>query len=291
MLLEKNDLLNMQGKRNMDKLRVLFIGDVVGETGRIIFQKHIKRVINQYNIDSVIVNGENSGNGGRGISKRIVDFFKHNGADIITSGNHIWDKREIYPYLAENTDLLRPANFPMGAPGVGVTTYECKGNVIGVINLQGRVFMRDDTECPFRAAESIITYLKSKTNIIFIDFHAEATSEKMGLAYYLDGKISGLVGTHTHILTCDARVLPKGTAYITDLGMVGSLNSMLGMKKEPIIQRFLTQMPVRFSVEKEGPALMTGAWIEVDTVTGHALDIGIVRLVDEDFHFDSEETD
>lgn len=272
----------------MNTLRVLFIGDVVGSTGRMIFQKHIKQICNTYNIDSVIVNGENSGNGGRGISPRLVDFFKHHGVDVITSGNHIWDKKEIYPYLASHDDLLRPANFPSGAPGVGVTTYLCQGVMIGVINVQGRVFMRDDIDCPFRKAESLLTYLRPKTNIIFIDFHAEATSEKMGLAYYLDGKISGLVGTHTHVLTCDARILPKGTGYITDLGMVGSINSMLGMKKGPIIERFLTQMPTRFSVETEGPGLLTGAWMEVDIASGKTVDIGIVRIVDKDFCFDSE---
>ncbi len=270
----------------MSTIRVLLIGDVVGSTGRTIFQKHIDRLKKEYNIDSVIVNGENSANGGRGITPRVVTFFKHNGVDVITSGNHIWDKREIYSYLNDNNDLIRPANYPTGAPGVGYTFYECKNHTVAVINVQGRTFMRDDLDCPFRTVESLLTYVKTKAKIIIVDFHAEATSEKMGLAYFLDGQISMFVGTHTHILTADERILPNGTGYITDLGMVGSLNSMLGMKKGPIIQRFMTQMPTRFAVETEGPALMTGVWVEIDTDTGKAVDIGSVRLVDNEFKSD-----
>lgn len=273
----------------MSIIRVLFVGDVVGITGRTMFQKHIHRIREHYSIDSVIVNGENSNSSGRGITPRIVNFFKHNGVNVITSGNHIWDRKEIYPYLDDNSDLLRPANFPYGAPGIGVTTYNCAGHTVGIMNLQGRVFMRDHTECPFRAAQSILTYLKHKTNIIFLDFHAEATSEKMGLGYFLDGKITGMVGTHTHIPTSDERILPKGTAYVTDLGMVGSLNSMLGMKKGPIISRFMTQLPARFSVETEGPGLMTGVWIEVDTESGKARSINRVHIVDTEFEEVKEE--
>lgn len=264
---------------NTNTLRVLFLGDIVGIAGRTIFQKHINHIRQQYKIDAVIVNGENSANG-RGITSRIVRFFRHNGVDVITTGNHIWHHREIYEYLANNTDLLRPANFPSDCPGVGMTTFLCKGVTIGIMNLQGRVFMRDYLSCPFRTAESLLTYLRSKTNIIFVDMHAEATSEKMGLAYFLDGKISGYVGTHTHVQTTDERILPKGTAYITDLGMAGALNSMIGMKKEPIINNFLTQMPSKFVVDTEGPMIMTGAWIEVDTKTGKAVAIERIRILD-----------
>lgn len=264
---------------NTNTLRVLFLGDIVGIAGRTIFQKHINHIRQQYKIDAVIVNGENSANG-RGITSRIVRFFRHNGVDVITTGNHIWHHREIYEYLAHNTDLLRPANFPSDCPGVGMTTFLCKGVTIGIMNLQGRVFMRDYLSCPFRTAESLLTYLRSKTNIIFVDMHAEATSEKMGLAYFLDGKISGYVGTHTHVQTTDERILPKGTAYITDLGMAGALNSMIGMKKEPIINNFLTQMPSKFVVDTEGPMIMTGAWIEVDTKTGKAVAIERIRILD-----------
>ncbi len=272
----------------MNHLRVLFIGDVVGSPGRIMFQKHIDRIREKHKIDALIVNGENSDGRGRGITSRIVGFFKHNGANVVTSGNHIWANKEIYSYLESNTDLLRPANYPSETPGVGVTTFNCKGYAIGIINLMGRVFMRDHVTCPFRAAESILTYLKDKTKIIFVDFHAETTSEKNGIGYFLDGKVSGVVGTHTHVQTADERILPKGTAYITDLGMTGALNSMLGMKKEPIIQQFIKQMPVRFSVEESSPMVMTGAWIEVDVATGKAVAIERIRIVDEDIQFDDK---
>lgn len=274
----------------MNRLRVLFIGDVVGSPGRIMFQKHIDRIRQEYNIDALIVNGENSDARGRGITSRIVGFFKHNGVNVVTSGNHIWANKEIYGYLENNTDLLRPANYPAETPGVGVTTFDCKGHTIGVINLMGRVFMRDHVTCPFRAAESILTYLKTKTNIIFVDFHAETTSEKNGIGYFLDGKVSGVVGTHTHVQTADERILPKGTAYITDLGMTGSLNSMLGMKKEPIIQHFIKQMPVKFSVEESSPMIMTGAWIEVDIATGKAVSIERIRIVDEEIQVETKKS-
>jgi len=273
----------------MSRLRILFIGDVVGATGRAMFQKHIDRIREKYKIDALIVNGENSSNRGRGITSRIVRFFLHNGADIITSCNHIWHKREVYSYLDQHKDLLRPANFPSSTPGVGVATFQVKDQTIGVINLQGRIFMREHVECPFKTIDSILTYLKDKTNLIFIDFHAEATSEKHGLAYYVDGRVSGFVGTHTHIQTADERILPKGTGYITDLGCTGSLNSMLGMKKEPIIENFLTQMPTKFSVDTSMPVVMSGAWMEVDTETGHTTKIERIRIIDEDLNIDNSD--
>lgn len=275
----------------MKTLKVLLVGDVVGNTGRMMFQKHIDRIRTMYGIDAVIVNGENSSSQGRGITSRIVRFFKHNGADVVTSGNHIWYKREIYSYMEGHTDLLKPANFPGGTPGVGVTTFLCKGQTIGVINLQGRVFMRELVSCPFRAAESILTYLKHKTDIVFVDFHAETTSEKMALGHFLDGKVSGVVGTHTHVQTADERVLPGGTAFITDLGMVGSLNSMLGMKKEPIIEHFMRQMPVKFEVDTSLPIIMCGVCIEVDVATGKAVSIQRIQVIDNDLQVGKDEND
>lgn len=260
-------------------MRILCIGDVVGATGRSILQTHLARIRTQYKIDAVIVNGENSAQG-RGITPRIAQFYKGLGVNVVTTGNHVWDKKDILPYIAVNKDLLRPANYPSETPGVGVTTFNCKGFVVGVVNLQGRVFMRELVDCPFRSAASILTYLHHKTNIIIVDFHAEATSEKMAIGYYLDGKVSAVVGTHTHIQTADERVLPGGTAYITDLGMVGSLNSMIGMKKEPIIQQFLNQMPIKYVVDTAAPGVLSGVWIEVDTSTGKALKIERVRLID-----------
>ncbi len=270
----------------MEKIRVLFIGDVVGETGRDMFQKHIDKLKERHKIDAVIVNGENSSGRGRGISSKIMRFFKHNNADIVTSGNHVWDDKEIYDYLNQNNDLLRPANYPAGNPGSGVTSFLVKGHEIGVINLQGRVFMRDDLACPFRTADSLLTFLKHKTKTIFVDFHAEASSEKIALALYLDGRVSGLVGTHTHAQTADEQILPKGTAFITDLGYTGSLHSTLGMKKEAIISRFLTQMPSKFVVEKTNPVVMSGVWIEVDMDTGRATAIERIRIIDQELFLD-----
>lgn len=266
----------------MKQVRILFLGDVVGAPGRAMVQKHLASLKAEHAIDAVIVNGENCSAEGKGITPDNMKFFKHLGVNVVTTGNHIWARKEIYPYLDEHTDIIRPANFPSDTPGKGVTTFLCKGFEIAVINLQGRVFMKEHTACPFRTAESLLTYVRSKTNLIFIDFHAEATSEKMGLAYFLDGRISGIVGTHTHIQTADERVLPNGTAYISDLGMAGSLNSMLGMKKEPIIRQFLTQMPVRFSVDNATPLVMSGVWIEVDTQSGLATQIQRVRIIDQD---------
>lgn len=272
----------------MSTIRILFIGDVVGIPGREMFQKHIDQVRRQYAIDAVVVNGENSSSRGRGINPRIMEFFKHNGVDIVTSGNHIWDAREIYPYLDEHNDLLKPANYPSDTPGNGIGFFTCKGTSVAVINVLGRVFMKDNVDCPFRTVESLLTYAKDKARVIFVDMHAEATSEKIGLGFFLDGKVSGVVGTHTHTPTADERILPQGTAYISDLGMTGALNSMLGMKKAPIIKSFLTQMPIRFEVEDEGPMVMYGAWIEVDTYTGKAVKIERIKIVDNTMQITTE---
>lgn len=264
----------------MSYLRVLFLGDIVGTTGRVLFQKHIAALKAEIKADAIIVNGENSASG-KGITSKIMRFFKHNGVDVVTSGNHIWRHKDIYPYLDEHKDLLRPENYPSSCPGTGVTLFNCCGYEIGIINLQGRIFMREHLDCPFKTAESVLTYLKSKTNMIFIDFHAEASSEKIGLAWYLDGKISGLVGTHTHVQTADERILPGGTAYITDIGMAGSLNSMIGMQKESVLSNLLTQMPSKFEVEIAPPYIMTGVYIDVDPSTGKAVDIKRVRVFDD----------
>lgn len=269
-------------------IRVLLLGDVVGNIGRCMFQKHIKAIKAEHNIDFVIVNGENSNNNGRGITSRIVNFFKHNGADVVTSGNHIWDQYEIQAYLQSHQDLLRPANFPAACPGSGFTIVDCGGILIGVINVQGRVFMRDHTDCPFRAVDAILADMKTKTDIILIDFHAEATAEKLAMAYYVDGRVSAIVGTHTHIPTSDQRILPQGTAYVTDLGMAGSLNSMIGMTKESVMPTFLLQMPSRFIVDTKPPVVMSGVWIEIDVETGKAVAIERVHVIDEELSTTAE---
>ncbi|TET06591.1 TIGR00282 family metallophosphoesterase [Candidatus Dependentiae bacterium] len=266
----------------MDQIKVLLLGDIVGVPGCTIFQKHIDRLRNEHTIDAVIVNGENAATDGLGITQKLVRFFRHNGVDVVTSGNHVWNKKEIYDYLNEHHDLLRPANYPSGVPGVGITTFKCKEHLVAVINLQGRVFMRENLDCPFRTAQTLLTILKEQTKLIFIDFHAEATAEKLGLGYFLDGQITGMVGTHTHVLTADECIFSQGTAYISDLGMAGALNSMIGMKKNILIQRFLTQLPVRFVVETEGPFIMTGVLITADTRTGKATEIKRITVVDDD---------
>ncbi len=273
----------------MSSIRILLIGDVVGVPGCAMFQKHISHLRDQLAADAVIVNGENSSALGRGITPKIVHFFRHNHANIITSGNHIWANKEIYQYLNDNSDLLRPENFPSSCPGKGVTTFRINNITIGVLNVQGRIFMRELVDCPFKTADSAITFLRSKTSIIIVDFHAETTSEKMAMGYYLDGRVSAVVGTHTHVQTADERVLEGGTAYLTDLGMVGSLNSMIGMKKEPILENFVTQMPQKFVVETKGPFVLSGACVEIDTHTGKAMSIERVRIVDNELSI--EQTD
>ena len=272
-----------------NKLKVLMLGDIVGVPGRAIFKKYIKSLKDQHKLDFVIVNGENSADG-KGITPKIMEFYKNNHVDVVTSGNHIWQKKDIIPYFASHNDLLRPANFPNGCPGTGAQVYRCEtpsGTYsIGVMNIQGRVFMKELLSDPLRTADTFLTMLKSKTNIILVDFHAETTAEKLGFAYYLDGKVSAVVGTHTHIQTADNRVLPNGSAYITDLGMAGALNSMIGMKKDPIIHNMLTQMPVKFEVETEGPFVLSGVVIEIDTTSGKANSIERVYIVDKDIIID-----
>lgn len=275
----------------MSTVRVLCIGDIVGNPGRTVFQKHIGRLRDELDIDAVIVNGENSSSIGRGITSRIVKFFRHNGVDVVTSGNHIWRNKEIYSYLQSNNDLLRPANYPSSCPGVGVTTFIANNVTIGVINIQGQTFMQDDVDSPFKTAESLLTYLKSKTNVIIVDFHAEASSEKRAFAEYLNGHVSFVFGTHTHVQTADERILPGGTAFITDLGMTGAYNSCIGMKAEPVLRKFLTQMPTRFEVETAGPMILCGAYVEIDSKTGKALSIKRVQVIDNDIIVDSGESD
>jgi hypothetical protein len=265
-----------------ETIRLLFLGDLVGKPGRALFQKWASSLKSKHKADSIIVNGENSSDIGRGITKKIADFFFEYGADAITSGNHIWCNKESHLFITQEPRLLRPANFPSGCPGKGYTFITVKGHTVAIMSLQGRVFMHEHLDCPFRTMESLLPFISSKTNLIFLDFHAEATSEKEALGYFLDGKVSGVFGTHTHVQTADERVLPHGTSYISDLGYSGALNSLLGMRKEEITHRFLTQMPRRFAVENEGPFVMHGICVEVDTKTGKSVSIERVKIIDED---------
>lgn len=266
----------------MKTVKVLFFGDLVGVPGCTMFQKYAPKLKKEYGADAIIVNGENSATNGRGITPKIVTALKHNGANLITTGNHAFQKKESYSYFSGNKDLLRPLNFPNSAPGTGVGTFQVDDVIIGVINVQGLVFMRENLSCPFRAVESALTYLKDRAKVVIVDMHAETTSEKMGMGWYFDGKVSAVLGTHTHTQTADERILPQGTAFITDAGMAGAYNSMIGMRKEPILQHMLTQMPSKFEVETEPPYVICGVFLEIDTVTGRALAIERFKIVDED---------
>lgn len=254
-------------------LRVLMLGDSIGKTGRALFARHAQSLKTDYSLDAIIINGENSGDTGVGITPEIAAFFKKHGADVVTGGNHSWDERSIIPYLEKHTNLIRPANFPESCPGVGMTFFPCKGFQIGVMNLMGRVFMQTVLDCPFMEAEKLLKKSASITPIMLVDFHAEATSEKLGLAYHLEGKVTAVVGTHTHTLTNDARILPGGTAYVTDLGMSGSLHSLLGFEMDPFVKNFLNCMGEYGGVETQSPYIMTGVIITIDPLTGKALAI------------------
>lgn len=257
-------------------MRVLFIGDIVGEAGREIVRKKLRDFKEEKKIDAVIANAENSA-GGSGITQRIVEELNEFGVDVITSGDHIWKKREIYEFLTRSDKIIRPANYPEGAPGRGSTAVEIKGaGTLGVMNLMGRVFM-EALDCPFRKAEKELESLRKKTNIIFVDMHAEATSEKIAMGWFLDGKVSGIVGTHTHIQTADEKILPGGTAYITDCGMTGPYDSVIGRRKDLIIERFITQLPNKFEVA-EKDVQMHGVIIDVDGSTGKATSIKRVQV-------------
>ncbi|MEA3487217.1 MAG: TIGR00282 family metallophosphoesterase [Thermodesulfobacteriota bacterium] len=252
-------------------MKVFFIGDIVGKPGRKAISTLLPGIVGQYGVDIVIANCENAA-GGFGVTRKIVDELYHNEIDILTSGNHIWDKKEISNFIDDYETLLRPANYPEGTVGKGSVVIDTRlGISLGVLNLEGRVFMKP-LDCPFRVAEREIEKLKHKTNIIIVDMHAEATSEKEALGWFLDGKVSTVLGTHTHVQTADERVLPHGTAYITDVGMTGSFDSVLGIKKEVALERFLTLLPNRFDIAK-GDIWLQGVLIDIDNETGKGLSI------------------
>ncbi len=251
-------------------MKILIVGDVVGRIGRRAFERYTRSLKQEKGIDLVIVNGENSA-GGRGISRKSLDELYRGGADIVTSGNHIWDNREVYGFIDEEPYLVRPANYPEGVPGKGWCIYPFRTANVAVINLSGRAFM-PDMDCPFQKIEDILSEIGNQADIFILDLHAETTSEKMAMGFYLDGRVQAVVGTHTHIQTADARILPKGTAYITDLGMVGPWNSVLGVKPEIIIKKFTSCMPARFELA-EGPAVYSALLVEIDSASGMAVDV------------------
>ncbi|MBI4335546.1 MAG: TIGR00282 family metallophosphoesterase [Candidatus Omnitrophica bacterium] len=255
-------------------MRVLLIGDIVGSPGRRAVKELVPVLKKEDKIDFVIANAENAA-GGSGVTPTIAGELFGYGVDVLTSGDHIWNRREIYEYLDKNDRLLRPANYPKGVPGFGSCVAANGSASVGVINLAGRVFM-DSIECPFRVVREEIENISKKTNIIFVDIHAEATSEKVALGWYLDGVVTCLFGTHTHIQTADEAVLPKGTAYITDLGMAGPYDSVIGRRADQIIARFITQLPMRFEMA-EGDVRLAGAIVDVDEKTGKAVSIKRVQ--------------
>jgi metallophosphoesterase (TIGR00282 family) len=252
-------------------LRILFIADVFGGPGRKAVGALLPGLKKEKQVDFCILNAENAA-GGFGLTVELADEFKELGADMLTTGNHIWDRKEIYPHLENRRDILRPLNYPPQNPGRGAGVYHLEdGRTVGVINLQGRVFMKD-LDCPFRTVLPVIEKLKEETQIVVVDFHAEASAEKVALGWYLDGKVSALIGTHTHIQTADERVLPGGTGYITDAGMSGSVDGVIGVKKELAIKRFLTQTPNRFQ-PADSNLVMMGVVLTVDDETGSTEEI------------------
>ncbi len=248
-------------------MKLLFIGDIVGRAGRKMLTDHLDRLIDKQMIDLVVANGENAA-AGFGLTASVLHELFDAGVDVVTSGNHIWDKREINDALERESRLLRPANYPPGLPGRGDGVYETAAGIkVGVLNFEGRVFMKN-LDCPFRAADELVAEMRKVTPIIFVDFHAEATSEKQALGYYLAGRVSAVIGTHTHVQTADERILEGGTGYLTDVGMSGSQDAIIGNQKEPALQRFLTQQPVRLEVAKKDPRLC-GVLLTVNEKTGH----------------------
>lgn len=259
-----------------NSLRILFIGDIVGEAGRMMIQKHVRGLREYGQLDVVVANGENMA-GGFGMTQSTYLEVTQAGVDIVTGGNHTFDKAEGIKVLEEEPYALRPANFPSGTPGHGHVLYtNSKGQKIGILNIMGRTFM-EAMDCPFRKADELLPALKEKTKVILVDFHAEATSEKAAMAWHLDGRVSFVVGTHTHVPTGDERILPGGTGFMTDAGMTGPYDSVIGVKKEIILQRFITKRGKKFEVASGDPWLC-GVLFEVDQDTGQTLKVQKIRI-------------
>ncbi|MCR4399895.1 MAG: TIGR00282 family metallophosphoesterase [Syntrophomonadaceae bacterium] len=257
-------------------MRVLFVGDIVGRPGRRAVASLVPRIVRERQVDFVIANGENAA-GGKGITATAVDEIIGAGVDVITMGNHVWDNREVFSFIDDEPRLIRPANYPGDCPGQGSHVYTAGGGVrVGIINLSGRVFMAplDD---PFRMADLLVEDLSHRCDIIIVDFHAEATSEKQAMGWYLDGRVHAVLGTHTHVQTSDERILPQGTAYITDVGMTGPADSVLGMERGQALARFLTQRPQRLEVAK-GRSQLDAVLLSFDDRTWKAESIERLRF-------------
>lgn len=266
----------MNTQNETSTVNCLFIADIVGKPGRRVVSQLVPELRREYAIDLCVANCENA-SAGRGITIKTANALFSYGIDILTSGNHVWDRKEILPFLEKNPNMLRPANYPPGALGSGALVYHLStGFPVGILNLQGRVFMRE-IDCPFRVAKKHIEELQRETRVVFVDFHAEATSEKVAMGWYLDGEVSAVIGTHTHVQTADERILPMGTAYITDVGMTGPHDSIIGIEKDAVLDRFLTQMPTRFTPAEEN-LKFCGVVIRVDARTGKAVHVQRLML-------------
>jgi hypothetical protein len=259
-------------------MKILFIGDIFGKTGRRALKTSLGNVVEMFKADFVIANCENLA-GGFGFTRETLNEVFATGVDMVTTGNHVWDKKEALDITANDQRVLRPANYPDGAPGRGSGVYTSKSGVkVGVINLMGRVFM-DALDCPFKAAERELAKVSADAKIILVDMHAEATSEKQAIGHLLDGRVSAVVGTHTHVQTADERLLTRGTAYITDVGMTGPAHSIIGVRPDIIMKRFLTKLPERFE-EAAGPGQFNAVLLEVDDETGKAKGIKRIQTVE-----------
>lgn len=257
-------------------MKILFIGDIIGRPGRRSLEVILGKLIEDRGIDFTIANGENAA-GGMGITPAIAMEIFQQGVNVLTSGNHIWAKKEIIPFLNEERRLLRPANYPDPVPGRGAGVFRSRDGIrVGVLNLEGRIFMKH-LDCPFRVGEKEVEKLKKESDIILIDFHAEATSEKMALGWFFNGKVSAVLGTHTHVQTSDERILDGGTAYVTDVGMTGPLDSVIGIRKQIAMERLLTQIPWKFDVANENIELQ-GVLLDIDERTGKSQSIQRIRI-------------
>ncbi|AOM83119.1 TIGR00282 family metallophosphoesterase [Salisediminibacterium beveridgei] len=264
-------------------MKILFIGDVVGSPGRGALKEYLPKLKSKYRPDVTIVNAENSASG-KGLTKKIYHELITTGADLLTMGNHMWDKKEIFDFIDDVDNLARPVNFPKNNPGKGYVIKTCNGKKIAVINAQGRTFMQA-IDCPFETLDDLVDELRKETKHIFIDFHAEATSEKLAMSWFLDGRVTAVAGTHTHVPTADERILPQGTAHITDTGMTGPYDGILGMEKDTIINRFRNGLPARFEVTT-GRTQLNGLFIESDQQTGLARSIKRIQINDDHPFFD-----
>jgi metallophosphoesterase (TIGR00282 family) len=250
-------------------MRILMLGDVYGRAGRAALRARLGDIRRRYRVDMVVANGENLA-GGRGLTASVLDEVLSLGVDVVTSGNHVWDQPAFMPRLHEEPRVLRPLNYPPGAPGRGVLVLPAGGKEVAVLNAQGRAFFPSHLDDPFRAVRDALAALPQEVKVRVLDFHAESTAEKQALAQYLDGQVSVVAGTHTHVQTADEVVLPGGTGYLTDLGMTGPRRSVIGVESHRVVQRFLTQLPVRFE-EASGPWQLAGALFEVDEASGRTV--------------------